>query len=219
MMRFSLFLSVVLAAAIARGADSYNIIQDFSATENPSGVWSYGWKETVDGEFHLLTSPRTQADDFGNIWNIWEYQSYGVQPAFLYFPLTNPGTVTSEGGVGQYPPGTLVMATRHESTSQNFIVLRFTAPSRGLYEISAAVQSHLDGPPSGDTDFHVVDNGHILFSEFLAPVSGTSFSRQRNLSAGDTIDFVMGRGADGIEYGSALKIQAVITPVRDLPAH
>src|SRR6185503_13126297 len=153
MMRFSLFLSVVLAAAITRGADSYNIIQDFSATENPSGVWSYGWKETVDGEFHLLTSPRTQADDFGNIWNIWEYQSYGVQPAFLYFPLTNPGTVTSEGGVGQYPPGTLVMATGHESTSQNFIVLRFTAPSRGLYQISATVQSHLDGPPSGDTDF------------------------------------------------------------------
>lgn len=111
------------------------------------------------------------------------------------------------------------MATGHESTSQNFVVLRFTAPTRGLYQISTAVQSHLDGPPSGDTDFHVVHNGHSIFNEFLEPVSGTSFSRQRNLSAGDTIDFVMGRGADGLEYGSALKIQAVITPVHNLPEH
>jgi hypothetical protein len=86
MMRFSLFLSVVLAAAIARGADSYDIIQDFSATENPSGAWSYGWKESLDGDFHLLEFPRTQSDEFGTSWHIWEYQTFGVQPAFIYFP-------------------------------------------------------------------------------------------------------------------------------------
>ena len=205
-----LFLSLVFLASATRGADTYDIIRDFSATENPGGAWSYGWKENLRGEFYALRFNRTQFDEFGTSWHIWEYQTYGVQPAFIYFPPTNTATVTSEGGVGRYPPGTLVITTGHESTHLNFAVLRFTAQKTGVYRVATAVRSHLDGPPSGDTDFHVLLNGHPVFTRFLDPVSQASFSRLIHLSAGDTVDFAMGRGRDGVEFGSALKIKAVI---------
>jgi len=211
MTRLYLFLSLVFIAASTRGAVRYDIIRDFSASENPAGVWSYGWKEHLHGDFHLVEFPRTQSDEFGTSWHIWEYQTYGVQPAFIYFPLTNTRPVSSDGGAGQYPPGTLVMTTGNESTAQNFAVLRFTAPRHGLYRIATAVRSHLDRGPSGDTDFRVLHNNRTIFRRFLDPVSQASFSRLMNLSAGDTVDFAMGRGRDGVEYGSALKIKAVIT--------
>jgi hypothetical protein len=206
----ALFLSLVLLTSAARGADTYDIIRDFSATENPSGAWSYGWKENLRGEFYALQFNRTQFDESGTSWHIWEYRTYGVQPAFIYFPLTNTATVSSDGGVGRYPPGTLVITTGHESTRLNFAVLRFTAQKSGVYRVTASVRSHLDGPPSGDTDFHVLLNGHPVFQRFLDPVSQTSFSRLIHLLAGDTVDFAMGRGRDGVEFGSALKIKAVI---------
>ncbi len=211
-LRLCLLIAIVFAAVTARAATGYSAILDFSATENPSGVWSYGWKEHLRGQFHPLKFPRTQADEAGTSWHIWEYRTYGVQPAFIYFPWSNISTVTSEGGIGQYPPGTLVLATGDESTPQNFAVLRFTVPSHGRYRIATAVQSHLDGSPSGDTDFHVLHNNRIVFRRFLPPVSGAFFARPLDLIAGDTIDFGMGRGRDGVEYGSALKIKAVITP-------
>ena len=206
----NLFLSLLLVAATARGADHYNINRQFSATENPAGAWSYGWKEHLRGDFHLLEFHRTQSDESGTRWHVWEYLTYGVHPAFIYFPRTNTSTVFTGDG-GQYPPGTLVIATGDESTPQNFVVLRFTARHRGIYRITTAVRSHLDRAPSGDTDFHVLHNDRFLFQRFLDPASQASFSRLLFLSPGDTIDFAMGRGRDGAEFGSALKIKAVVT--------
>jgi hypothetical protein len=210
MRRLYLFLALIFLTAATRGADTYNIIRDFSAAENPGGAWSYGWKENLRGDFYALQFNRTQSDESGTSWHIWEFEPDGVQPAFIYFPPTNTATVTSDGGVGRYPPGTLVIATGHESTPRNFAVLRFTAPTSGVYRVITSVRSHLNGPPAGDTDFHVLLNGHRVFRRFLDPVSQASFSRLVRLSAGDTIDFAMGRGRDGAEYGSALKIKAVV---------
>jgi hypothetical protein len=32
---------------------TYNLIADFSAIQNPNGVWSYGWSESRGSAFHL----------------------------------------------------------------------------------------------------------------------------------------------------------------------
>ena len=95
----------------------------------------------------------------------------------------------------------------------NYAVIRFTAPSNGLYHVGAAVKPYLLPPVSGDTDWHVLSNGVSLLSQFLAGDSpGTSFSNVLALAAGDTLDFAVGRGADGIQSASGLNIGVTITP-------
>ena len=89
----------------------------------------------------------------------------------------------------------------------------FTAPQAGSYLLQTTVQTYLNGPSSGDCDFHVLDNGIQLFGQFLPGNSGTSYSTTLNLLAGETIDFAVGRGLDGNGDNSGLKIQASLTPV------
>src|SRR5213075_2694193 len=76
------------------------------------------------------------------------------------------------------------------------------------YNLGTAVHSFVDGDRSGDTDFHILKNGTELFGQFLPPRSGTAYSNSVTLAAGDRIDFAIGRGQDGILYGSGLKIGA-----------
>jgi hypothetical protein len=75
------------------------------------------------------------------------------------------------------------------------------------------VQSLFDFDRSRDADFHVLKNGREVFGQFLPPNSGTSYSNLLSLAAGDTIDFAIGRGADGTTYDTGLKIQATLTPL------
>jgi hypothetical protein len=53
-------------------------------------------------------------------------------------------------------------------------------------------------------------NGQELFGEFLAPNFGTSYSNTLALATGDTIDFAVGRGADGSPDHSSLKVHATV---------
>ena len=69
----------------------------------------------------------------------------------------------------------------------------------------------MDGPASRDADFWVLRNGTQVFSRFLGPNSGTAYTNIFTLAAGDTIDFVCGRGQDNMIHGSGLKIRATLT--------
>jgi hypothetical protein len=55
-----------------------------------------------------------------------------------------------------------------------------------------------------------VKNGAEIFGQFLSANSATGYTNTVALSVGDTIDFVIGRGADGSQYASGLKIQAAL---------
>jgi hypothetical protein len=77
------------------------------------------------------------------------------------------------------------------------------------------VNSLYTGSYSGDTDFHVVVNGVEIFGQALPATTGTSFSNVVALSAGDTLDFALGRGADGDGWGAGLKISAILTATTD----
>lgn len=63
---------------------------------------------------------------------------------------------------------------------------------------------------AGDTDFHVVLSGVEAFGEYLSVSNGIGYTNTLLLKDGDTIDFMVGRGADGNEYASSLKIEASI---------
>ena len=75
------------------------------------------------------------------------------------------------------------------------------------------MRTYLDGPSAGDADYHVLKNSVELFGEFLPGSTGTGYTNTLALAAGDTIDFLVGRGADNVAFASGLKIEATLTLV------
>jgi hypothetical protein len=108
-----------------------------------------------------------------------------------------------------------VIAGGYEGNPDNFCVIRLTVPSgsNGVYRVEGSVRSHVNGSLSGDADFHVLHNGVEVFGQNVPTNSAASFTQLVSVSGGDTIDFASGRGADGHEYGSGLKIQASVDSV------
>ena len=203
-------LAALLASGVAARAQDYNLGRDFSATSNPGGVWTFGWKATLPGAFTPVTFVGPGAADNGVRFYCWSIEQF-VLPGFYYYPLTNTATAVNAWGQGVHPPGT-VMYLAGEEAPQNFGVIRFTAPSSGSYQVVVRVQHYLDGNLAGDTDFHVHQNGTALLDQFLTPTEKTGYTNTLTLAAGDTLDFAVGRGADGDLYSSGLEIEAVITP-------
>ncbi len=207
--RTALLVALLASGFLARAQD-FNLGRDFSATSNPGGVWTFGWKEALPGPFTPVTFVGPGASDNGVPFYCWSIQQF-VLPGFYYYPLTNTATAINAGGQGVHPPGT-VMYLAGETAPQNFAVIRFTAPSSGQYQVAVRVQHYLDGFFAGDTDFHVQQNGTALLDQFLTPTERTGYTNTLTLAAGDTLDFAVGRGADGSLSGSGLEIEAVITP-------
>jgi len=189
----------------------YDLAQDISQTANPSGVWSYGWKESTNGAFNLFTSPITT--QFPEGLPLYGWGIGAVTPAVYWNPSTT-ASGTGDGGT-TFPPR-VVWVYAGTDLPQNFGVVRFTVANQrgGVYRLESAVKCYLDGTVSKDADYHVVLNGVEIFSHFLHPNSATGYTNNLTLSAGDTIDFMSGRGADGQQYGSGLKMQITLgTPL------
>jgi hypothetical protein len=172
---------------------SYDANRDFSLASNPNGAWSYGALPGIGGAFTPLAATHVQSAANGVEVQSWELQLYS-EPAV--FCNTSAQTATS-GENGTYPPGTIWFFAGYPGSGHNLGAIRFTLPAGedGTYRVEAAVQHYLDGPPAGDTDFHVAKNGAELFGQFLAPMDRAGYTNALLLAAGDTIDFLVGRGA------------------------
>ena len=59
---------IVLVSAVAQGA-GWNLAGDFSATRNPNGAWSYGWRATAVDPLVLYTDHDGQCPELIP----WEY--------------------------------------------------------------------------------------------------------------------------------------------------
>ncbi len=190
----------------------YSLGRDFSATNNPNGQWAYGWEESLGGAFSVLTVQHLSTTGNGVVTPSWQLTSFQT-PAVYYNPTTN--TAVFGSNLGTLAPQGVLFYPGENGRPENFGVIRFTAPSNGLYQVETGVSPGFDGPPQGDTDFHVLKNSTELFSQFLATTGTASYSNTLALAAGDTVDFAVGRGSDGSSYGSGLKIHTTITPVGD----
>ena len=94
-----------------------------------------------------------------------------------------------------------------------FAAIQFKVPAgvSGPFDISAVVAPMTDGALSHDADFSIIlNNSTELFSKLLNPNEGTRYGNSVSLSSGDTLDFLVGRGADGLHYGSGLKVAVKI---------
>ena len=187
----------------------FNAARDFLAAVNPSGAWSYGWKGNLDSNFTLHPIHFGASSDNGVAVSGWAANSTIGLPAL--YCNTSPSTAIIGGGQGILPPGTMWFHPGANGQPENFGALRFTAPSNANYRLVTVVNSLYTGNYSGDTDFHIVVNGVEIFGQGLPATTGTSFSNVVALAAGDTVDFALGRGADGDGYGAGLKISAILT--------
>jgi len=188
----------------------WDVSQDFSLTANPGGPWSYGYMNVLGGTFSLLTYSQYSPDNNGLMIFLWSKNGY--EPVAVYKNQTSQTSI-SDGGYGTYPPGTVWFSAGMEGNVDNNGVIRFTVPAdkAGTYRVETDVKTYLDGPASRDADFWVLKNAIEVFSHFLGPNSGAAYTNIFTLAAGDTIDFVCGRGQDNMTYGSGLKIRATLT--------
>ncbi len=189
---------------------NFVLSRDFSTNLNPNGVWSCGWKSTFTSTFNLLSQAYGAFSDNGVRIQGWVLPTFG-QPAVYQNPSPDTTAILG-GGQGVLPPGTVYFHPGLNGRAENFGVIRFVAPSNSNYIIDTVATPLYSGGLSGDTDFHVLKNGVELFGQFLPARTGTSYSNLLTLAAGEALEFAIGRGADGNEFGADLKMSVVITP-------
>lgn len=193
-------------------AGVYDLAGGFSSTSNPNGPWAYGWKGTLAGMFTALTVPHVSTADGGQSIPSWQLTSF--QTPAVYKNISGV-IVTAGGGTATFPPGTVWYYPGENGRPENLGVIRFTVPAGGggNYDVRVAVAPVYNGSPQGDTDFHVARNGVELFGQNLPAGARTGYTNILALNASDTVDFAIGRGLDGNQFGSGLKIAGSLSLV------
>lgn len=196
---------LALSAFGASAAPVYDVAADFSVTNNPSGVWTYGETNGFGGAFTKFTdSGTTSTIDF------WR----GANPAFGTPVLYHNNSVTpfTSGSVSYGP----FEAGFHPGVGDRDTTYRFTAPTSGLY----AFNGRFFGQDTVGTTTEV-----RLFVNSLqqgAPIDVTGFGAPSTqlrastftLAAGDFLDISVGNRGSVFNdsTGLAVTISAVPEP-------
>jgi len=183
---------------------TYDATKQFSATSNPSGVWSYGFSSLRLDAFALFPGP-----PFSGRFN--SFATYKVTVTQwgrnLRFPTNHPMVMknVSQAGLTRtnnldivMPAATLAVSSG-DRPNPTYSIVRFTVPKSGRYSIEAVFSGiQFSGKEGGTTtDVHVLVNGSPVFDgqilgfgENQRYVSATPVF----LSAGATVDFAVGPG-------------------------
>lgn len=181
-------------------AQAYDAATDFDLVNNPSGVWSYGYSPN----FSSISLFTTQ---------------FALAPAVEGWRRTSP----SEPWIAKNTTASLVtfgtasikagQLTLHPSNDGSRSLIRFTAPTAGLYSFSAAFEQR--NTLASSVDVHVVHNSSPIWSglssTFNVPVST---SGTVTLAAGDTLTVAVGPDGSYVNdwTGVAFGVTAVPEP-------
>jgi hypothetical protein len=173
---------------------------EFSNTDNPNGVWSYGWVSEADFASGSYDITLFSTLDVVNGLDRWGRDF--SEPCLVY----NPSDTETRWYGQPVEPLTLAL---HPGGNDEKAIVRWTAPESGTFIISGSFFSQ--GNPT--VDVHVLLNGMSLFSiDFFGPGSDPFDPPPATVKAGDTIDFAVGFGGNG--YNSdCTSFQAQIVPV------
>ena len=111
-----------------------------------------------------------------------------------------------------YAPGEMLIHPLTDASANTFNVIRWTAPATGTYDILAKWRTPDAGGIYDGVDSHLVLNGVSIFDATVGS-SETSTSQNLVLTAGDTLDFVVGPGASGQNGNDSTVFSAEITLV------
>lgn len=200
-------LCLLLSSILLRANDP---AQEFSISNNPNGVWSYGFTPTLGGPFALadkksanlmgldyqqgsdwwLSTAQADCDNWlgGGVARVEQEQLHGSQ---MFFRDT---------------------VTEHPGCHGELATLRWTAPLRGTYEFRGNFQGTQLACGGTSTDVHIRWNSatSLFDGDIYGFVDNREllFNVQQQVAAGDTIDFAVGFGLDGNYYcdGTALQL-------------
>lgn len=187
-------------------AQTWNLATDFSATNNPNGVWSYGAKEaTLSADLILYTDTTAIPAHYGT-----QQLAGWTNPATGIIPYVAKNTSaqdwnydgTSEGGgpAVLHPQEVLL----HPSSFGNrYSVVRWTAPRAGRYAVSALFR-RFENKAGVNSSYAVLQNGVALpegsgiLTDFDTPDSSVNYTNASiALNEGDVLEFAVGIGTDG----------------------
>ena len=163
-------------------AITYDAARDFSFTDNPNGVWSYGWTDATG--FHLFTDKREIGPDVvfwtggdGPLGEPTVGKNDGDNPFII-----NDTTVYGPGELGLHPG-------RYGQES----VLRWTAPQAGRYLVTA----HFRAGDPATTDIQISHGGDVLKTGSINNhLDSVHYSGFINLRPNGFIDFEVGFGSN-----------------------
>ena len=158
---------------------SFDPAAEWSATDNPNGAWTYGWSQSLGTTFNPSTILVGQSGITGHTPDI----DGTLAPVVSHNDTEASVTI----GSVTWPADGLVL---HPGPTGEVSILRFTAPSDGIFDVLGGFTSQ--DSSGATTDVHVLHNGASVFDgpigEFL------QFSETFAGAAGDTIDFAVGYG-------------------------
>ncbi len=185
----------------ARASMIYNAAADWSAANNPTGAWSYGWSTSLASAFNLDSNPFVI-----NGLTAWDDASHQVGLTPNVNHNGTAGVISFSNTV--FLPGQL---TLHPGSAGEKSIVRWTAPASGSMDINAVFAGRALNPTT--TDIHVLHNSVSLFDGLVNnfnvghPFSTTSIG----VAMGDTIDFKVGFGSNNNFNGDTTSLDAVIT--------
>jgi hypothetical protein len=210
-------IDLQIEAVISQPAPA-DLSLDFSTNSNPNGVWCYGWETSLGGPFSLFQQTGVLLDANQVPVESW---STGATNSAAVLRNASDQTSTLYGVQGVFTPGATWFYPGLNSESQNYAVIRFTAPAGGAgqYSIDANALAYLAGAGSRTTDFHILLDGFEVFGESIqvtggaSPLSGASYSNTVQLVDGDTLDFVVGPGSAPALADTGLLIEALVSRI------
>lgn len=208
MRRMSALLLALVAFHAPAPAQTFSAAGDFSTSSN-SGTWTYGTMPSNSlgtGSMTLLTG------QFSNyIGSVSGWVPTGGTSITVPCVTKNLSGTAVDNGSGQWEGNQLAV---HPNDGVA-IVVRFTAPTSNIYDLSATFINKSFNNYAGQ-QVSIYRNGTpIKTAEPLGVYnqSSTPFNTQLAISAGDVFDFYVAPRGDGTANSTLTGINATFTPV------
>jgi len=194
------FGALALIGAAAK-AQTYNV-EDFSAVNNPNGVWSYGAIPSLGGPFTLLTQKLPNYYDLDH-WLL--YNQAPFYPAVVHNASALPNT---SWAINPFPAGAVGI---HPSSTGDKGVIRFTSPAAAWYDVQGA----FDALGGATVDVYVYHGVNELVQGLLTGGS-ISFATTIYVGLGETVDFIVGSGPNNNHVYDGTRVQGLLRVRQDL---
>lgn len=204
MHRFGLGALVAVCVCCGGGdrLTSYDLRADFSATHNPQGPWSYGYREEVSTG---LTQLDAYADSDSGVW-FW----HPGESAYYPYVAAGQRDGTTLGTMERWAVGADQLAMEASADGMPSVV-EFTSPTDDVFEVVAEFTGIHSGLST--TDVHVFYNGSPMFDGVIDgyggdpafhAVEGSSpavfYRATLAVSAGSALTFTVGVGTNGTHF-------------------
>lgn len=167
-------------ATLTATSPAWNPTREFSATNNPSGAWSYGWTPSLGGAFTLLRTHRTEPNLDGWLKGEPDYPAVWLNHTNRVYDGVRPGELSL-----------------HPNLSSECAVLRWTAPRTGRI----ALKGTFGAGDTGAMNVYVLHNQTPCF-QALETRRDEPFTIELPVVTGDRVDFVVGPGRAGHGWGN-----------------